>query len=281
MAAIKVQNAIAALLQETALSTVDKLALFLGERIELDEDMQSYFTQFKEQLTTELNAAAKADAKAERKAERKAAKKDGAEKTKRPASAYNKFISAMMAELRASGKTGNLMGEATAAWKNLSEEDKEAIRREHAQQAQDSSDASSDSSENSEKPSKPAKVPKAKEEKPQKEKKEEVPVLLEVVKHLQASNLPKEEITKAKTAITRFTTALLKAGALPSDTEILLKLDNAMDKKVAEKKLSQEAYEIIQEKVWEVKETQENSEDVVVNEEDTQEDTQEAESDYE
>ena len=131
MALNKVNNSIASLIEETALSTVDKLVAFLGEKIEIDEDMRQMFEDFKGTLKAESTEAAKA-AKAEAKKTKKSKKSDadasdasdksdksdsdGEKKKKRAPSAYNLFIKEKMAELKAQGLKGNLMSQAVAAW---------------------------------------------------------------------------------------------------------------------------------------------------------------------
>jgi hypothetical protein len=112
MAFTKVNIAIAALVEETALTTVDKLVAFLAEKIELDDDMQGMFTEFK----ASISAQAKEDAKGAKKAGKKADKKGAEPKAKRPPSEYNMYISRKMAELKAAGYTGNLMKGAIEAW---------------------------------------------------------------------------------------------------------------------------------------------------------------------
>ena len=108
MASIKVSQAIAALVAETKLSVVDKLIAFLGEKIEIDEDMTQYFEEFKNTLKEESKEATKKAGKKEPKAKE--------EKTKRAPSAYNLYIRDKMAEFKAAGHTGNLMKMAIEAW---------------------------------------------------------------------------------------------------------------------------------------------------------------------
>lgn len=107
MALSKVNTAIAALVDETKASTVDKLVHFLGQKIEIDEDLKGFFEEFK----AELAKAAKTTGKAG-----KGAAKSVEKKEKRPPSAYNLYIKDKIAEFKAAGHTGNLMKMATDAW---------------------------------------------------------------------------------------------------------------------------------------------------------------------
>lgn len=100
MALSKVNTAIAALVEETKVTTVDKLVHFLGQKIEIDDDMKGYFDEFK--------AASKVTGKG--------AAKSVEKKEKRPPSAYNLYIKGKIAEFKAAGHTGNLMKMATDAW---------------------------------------------------------------------------------------------------------------------------------------------------------------------
>ena len=105
MASTKVSQAIAALVAETQMAVVDKLVAFLGEKIEIDEDMTQYFEEFKNTLKEQ----SKVDTK-------KAGKKPKEEKVKRPPSQYNLYIRDKMAEFKAAGHSGNLMKMAIEAW---------------------------------------------------------------------------------------------------------------------------------------------------------------------
>lgn len=121
MALAKVNVSIAALMEETALSTVDKLVAFLGEKIEIDEDMQQMFADFK--ATLKVTPPPQVDAeKPKKKASKKAAAatssdEEKPEKAKRAPSSYNMYLSAKIAELKAQGAKGNLMKLAIEAWK--------------------------------------------------------------------------------------------------------------------------------------------------------------------
>jgi hypothetical protein len=99
MALTKVNSSIAALIEETKVSTVDKLVHFLGQKIEIDEDMKKMFEEFK--------VASKGSSKGSAKAEKK---------EKRAPSAYNLYIKDKIAEFKAAGHKGNLMKMATDAW---------------------------------------------------------------------------------------------------------------------------------------------------------------------
>jgi hypothetical protein len=114
----KLTIAIAAIREETALSTLEHFKEFLADKIVLDEDMLAMFTEFKATIPATYKAAAKAEAKVAR-----AAKKltklatTPAEKKKRAPSQYNLYIKAKMAEFKEQGHTGNLMKMAIEAWK--------------------------------------------------------------------------------------------------------------------------------------------------------------------
>ena len=117
MASTKLNIAIAALVAEAQLSTVEKLFAFLGEKIEVDDDMKGYFEEFK----AVLKADQEADAKAAKSNSKKGAKKekegkDSEPKAKRAPSAYNLYIRDKMAEFKAAGHSGNLMKMAIEAW---------------------------------------------------------------------------------------------------------------------------------------------------------------------
>lgn len=114
MALIKAQKAILVLAEETALSTVDKLAEFLATKIEFDEDMKATFDEFKTLLKEEHKASSKASGK------RKTTNADGSEKKKRAPTPYNLFIKDQIVALKQENPkwTGKeLMAAATAAWK--------------------------------------------------------------------------------------------------------------------------------------------------------------------
>jgi hypothetical protein len=121
----KLTIAIAAIREETALSTLDHFKEFLADKIVLDEDMQAMFAEFKATIPATYKAAAKAEAKvarAAKKLNKLAAAKDNttdppAEKKKRAPSQYNLYIKAKMAEFKEQGHTGNLMKMAIEAWK--------------------------------------------------------------------------------------------------------------------------------------------------------------------
>ena len=100
MASAKLNTAIATLVNETQLSTVDKIFAFLGEKIEIDDDMKGYFDEFRGTL----------------KVGKKGVSADAAPKAKRAPSAYNLYIRDKMAEFKAAGHSGNLMKMAIEAW---------------------------------------------------------------------------------------------------------------------------------------------------------------------
>ena len=113
MAFNKVNIALSALVEETQLATVDKIVAFLSEKIEVDEDMQKMFEDFKESIKTQ----AKADLKKANKKSKKSGDESGDEKKRtRAPSAYNMYIKEKMAEFKAAGHKGNLMKMAIEAW---------------------------------------------------------------------------------------------------------------------------------------------------------------------
>jgi hypothetical protein len=117
MASTKLNIAIAALVAEAQLSTVEKLFAFLGEKIEVDDDMKGYFEEFKAVLKTDQEAEAKAAKSNSKKGAKKEKEgKDGEPKAKRAPSAYNLYIRDKMAEFKAAGHSGNLMKMAIEAW---------------------------------------------------------------------------------------------------------------------------------------------------------------------
>lgn len=113
MALVKAQKAILVLAEETALTTVDKLAEFLATKIEFDDDMKQTFDEFKTALKEEYKASSKASGK-------KKTNADGTEKKKRAPTPYNLFIKDQIVALKQDNPswTGKeLMAAATAAWK--------------------------------------------------------------------------------------------------------------------------------------------------------------------
>lgn len=111
MALNNVNKALAGLVEETALSTVDKLVSFLSDKIEIDEDMKSLFDEFKKNTKDEIKASFKNNS-------RKGGAKE--EKKKREPSPYNLFIKEKMAEIKAKKpelKGKELMKEAIEEWK--------------------------------------------------------------------------------------------------------------------------------------------------------------------
>lgn len=91
MALVKAQKALIVLAEDTANSTVDKLAAFLSERITFDEDMTEMFNEFKNLLKDEYKTTAKTAAGA--------AKAAAPKKTRAP-TAYNLFAKELMPELK-------------------------------------------------------------------------------------------------------------------------------------------------------------------------------------
>jgi hypothetical protein len=116
MALIKAQKALHALAEDVALATADKLAAFLGTKIEIDDDLKELFEEFKTSLKEEYKATAKTATAAARKGKNA----DGSEKKKRAPTAFNLFVKDEISRLKQENPamTGKeLMSAATAAWK--------------------------------------------------------------------------------------------------------------------------------------------------------------------
>lgn len=112
MALNTVHKALAGLVEETAMSTVDKLVTFLSEKIEFDDDMKTLFDDFKKATKEEIKASFKND--------RSRKSRGGEKKAKREPSAYNLFIKDKMAEIKVKRpdlKGKDLMKEAIDEWK--------------------------------------------------------------------------------------------------------------------------------------------------------------------
>ncbi len=104
------------LVEETSMTTVDKLALFLKEKIEFDADMQELFEEFKTSLKVTL--------KNEAKGKKRGGKHLDVNKKKRQASVYNLFIKDKMAEIKQQQpelKGKELMKAAIELWKTRPE----------------------------------------------------------------------------------------------------------------------------------------------------------------
>jgi hypothetical protein len=126
MASTKLNIAIAVLVAEAQTSVVDKLFAFLGEKIEIDDDMKAYFEEFKGTLKTDQEVEVKASKKGKKEPK---LDKDGVPKAKRAPSAYNLYIRDKMAEFKAEGHKGNLMKMAIDAW-NAEKPEKPAVPEE-------------------------------------------------------------------------------------------------------------------------------------------------------
>lgn len=112
MALNNVHKALAGLVEDTALTTVDKLVTFLSDKIEFDDDMKALFEDFKKTTKEEIKASFKND--------RSKKARGGEEKKKREPSAYNLFIKEKMAQIKAKRpelKGKELMKEAIDEWK--------------------------------------------------------------------------------------------------------------------------------------------------------------------
>lgn len=101
----KINQLYANMVHEISANTVDSFKTYLETKVEIDEDMQSYFEDFKKQLA----ATAKTDAK-------KGAAKPKEEKKKRQLSPYNEYIKNKINELKSQGHSGNLMKLAVEAY---------------------------------------------------------------------------------------------------------------------------------------------------------------------
>jgi hypothetical protein len=112
MAFAKITSLIEAAVKDGQLATFDNFITFLGTKIDIDEDMQSYIDEFKKTLVVKKKASPKGKGKA-----KAAAEEEKTEKKKRAPSAYNLFIRDKMAELRTAGHKGNLMKLAVEEWK--------------------------------------------------------------------------------------------------------------------------------------------------------------------
>lgn len=91
MSLAKVNKAVAALMEDTAMSTVDELVKFLDDKIEIDADLKTTFADFKLQLKEKLTAEAAPSKK-------RKTKVAGGEK-KAP-TLFNLFVKKRMAELK-------------------------------------------------------------------------------------------------------------------------------------------------------------------------------------
>lgn len=106
-----VNKAVNQLVEETTVSTVDKLVVYLSDKIEFDEDMKKLFDDFKKIAREEVRTSFKQD-----KGKRGGKKSD----KKREPSAYNLFIKEKMAEIKQKKpelKGKELMKEAIEEWK--------------------------------------------------------------------------------------------------------------------------------------------------------------------
>lgn len=113
MALNTVHKALAGLVEETAINTVDKLITFLSDKIEFDDDMKALFDEFKKTTKEEIKASFKNDRS-------KKGGRSGEEKKKREPSAYNLFIKEKMAQIKVKKpelKGKELMKEAIDEWK--------------------------------------------------------------------------------------------------------------------------------------------------------------------
>jgi hypothetical protein len=101
-------------------SVIDAFKAFMAEKIEMDEDMEAYFDEFKSSLVMDEVAVASAKVTKRTKGKSEPAKK-------REPSAYNLWIKAKMAELKATRedlKGRALMAAAVAEWRLLEDKPK-------------------------------------------------------------------------------------------------------------------------------------------------------------
>ena len=113
MSVLAVTKAINLLVEETTVSTIDKLVVYLSDKIEFDDDMKKLFDDFKKTTKEELKASQKQE-----KGKRGGKKVEN--KKKREPSAYNLFIKEKMAEIKQKKpelKGKELMKEAIEEWK--------------------------------------------------------------------------------------------------------------------------------------------------------------------
>jgi hypothetical protein len=106
MALPKVNHAIQALINETATTTVDKLLVYLADKcgVEVDDELRQMCNDFKALYV-------------QKQEEPEVKEQPKKEKKPRAPTAYNMYIKEKMAELKAEGKTGNLMKLAVEEWK--------------------------------------------------------------------------------------------------------------------------------------------------------------------
>lgn len=121
MAFAKITGLIEAAVKDGQQATFDSFITFLGTKIDIDEDMQSYIDEFKKTLIMTKKAAPKGKGKGKAAASVDT-EVEKTEKKKRAPSAYNLFIRDKMAELRTAGHKGNLMKLAVEEWKKSKSE---------------------------------------------------------------------------------------------------------------------------------------------------------------
>lgn len=95
MATQKVNAHVASIVEEVAVSTIDDFKSFISKSVDVDDDLNLLFEDFKKQLITKTKTLSK--------------EKVVKEKVKREPSPYNLYIQKKMRELKEAGHTGNLM----------------------------------------------------------------------------------------------------------------------------------------------------------------------------
>lgn len=122
---------------ETSRLVLDKMIDFLGEKMEIDDELAGDIEAFKKALVADMEAEAPAVTKVTKKTGKRAAAA-GEKKTRAPRklTLYNLFTQEKMKELREAGvkgdkENGNLMKQATALWAKMTDDEKEAWKTEN------------------------------------------------------------------------------------------------------------------------------------------------------
>ena len=96
--------------EEVSLHTIDEFEKFFAEKVDLDEETQDLFKEFKKTISARAKTSAKSSGKSTK-------GKTDEPKKKRALSPYNIYIQNKMKELKEQGHTGNLMKMAIDAYK--------------------------------------------------------------------------------------------------------------------------------------------------------------------
>jgi anti-sigma28 factor (negative regulator of flagellin synthesis) len=118
-------------MQANTMATLDKFFALLGDKIEIDDDMQAMFDEYKASLATTTIIETEEDDNNTTNA-KKTTKTTNTTKTKAPkkprapraTTGYNLFMTEKVKELKANGETGKLMPVVAKMWKELSDDDK-------------------------------------------------------------------------------------------------------------------------------------------------------------